>query len=157
MKPSTSQFRYMVIFAVLAGLGAGAAAGVGSFTFFYAKGASYMSNDPEVCANCHIMQDHYDAYSKSSHHAVATCNDCHTLAGLIPKLATKAINGWNHSLAFTTGNFPDPLRITSLNQYVTEKACRKCHQPIIEAIDAHPRDGDPLSCIRCHNTVGHLE
>ena len=157
MNLSTPYSRYLLVFAILAGLGAGAAAGVGSFTFFYAKGASYMSDNPQVCANCHIMQEHLDGFLKSSHHAVATCNDCHTLPGLVPKLATKAVNGWNHSLAFTTGNFPDPLRITSMNRWVTEQACRKCHQAVIETIDAHPRGGDALSCIRCHHSVGHLQ
>ena len=40
----------------------GAAIGLGGFTFVYAKGYSYLSNDPNACANCHIMRDHLDAY-----------------------------------------------------------------------------------------------
>ncbi len=51
----------------------GLAVGVGGFTFVYARGASYLTNDPRACANCHVMRDHYDAWVKSSHRAVAAC------------------------------------------------------------------------------------
>ena len=142
---------------VLTASALGIAAAVGGYTFIYARGYSYMTNDPEACANCHIMEDHFRAWSRSSHHAVAVCNDCHTPPGLIPKYAVKAINGFNHSLAFTTGRFPEPLRITRRNAEVTEKACRKCHGDIVLAIESpHPR-GEQLSCIRCHSAVGHIE
>ena len=130
---------------------------VGGYTFIYAKGYSYMTHDSAACANCHVMENHYRAWMKSSHRAVAMCNDCHTPPGLIPKYTTKAINGFNHSLAFTTGRFPEPLRITARNEGVTEAACRNCHAAVVDAIEApHPRN-ERLSCIRCHSTVGHLE
>jgi len=83
----------------------GMLAAVGGYTFLYAKGYSYVTNDPAACANCHIMEDHYRAWMKSSHRAVAVCNDCHTPPGFVSKYTTKAINGFNHSLAFTTGRF----------------------------------------------------
>jgi cytochrome c nitrite reductase small subunit len=130
---------------------------VGGYTFVYAKGYSYLTNDPQACANCHVMENHYRAWMKSSHRQVAVCNDCHTPPGLVPKYATKAINGFNHSLAFTTGRFPEPLRITPRNAAVTEKACRKCHEDIVAAIEGPDPDTNRLSCIRCHATVGHLE
>ncbi len=57
---------------------AGAAVGLGSYTFIYAKGYSYVMNNPAACANCHVMRDHFDAWAKGSHRVVATCNDCHT-------------------------------------------------------------------------------
>ena len=129
---------------------------VGGYTFIYAKGFAYLTNDPAACANCHVMENHYRAWMKSSHRAVATCNDCHTPPGLIPKYTVKAINGFNHSLAFTTGRFPEPLRITRRNEDATEKACRKCHHDIVEGIESGP-NAPRLSCIRCHSTVGHLE
>ena len=34
----------------------GVPAGVGAFTFVYAKGFSYMSSDPRACVNCHVMK-----------------------------------------------------------------------------------------------------
>ena len=144
---------------VLAAVLAGVLTAVGGYTFIYAKGHSYISNDPAVCANCHIMENHYRAWMKSSHRSVAVCNDCHTPPGFVGKYTTKAINGFNHSVAFTTGRFPEPLRITERNFNVTEKACRKCHQAIVDAIEPGargPKD-QRLSCIRCHSTVGHVE
>ncbi len=77
--------------------------------------------------------------------------------GLVPKYTTKAINGFNHSLAFTTGRFPEPIRITRRNVEVTEKACRKCHADVVSAIEGPHPEQNRLSCIRCHSTVGHLE
>lgn len=130
---------------------------VGGYTFIYAKGYSYLTNDPAACANCHVMGNHYSAWMKSSHRAVAVCNDCHTPPGLVPKYTVKAINGFNHSLAFTTGRFPEPLRITSMNTNATEKACRKCHEDIVHAIEGPDPENNRLSCIRCHSTVGHIE
>lgn len=140
------------------GIGAGVAMGVaiggGLYTFIYARGVSYLSDNPASCANCHIMQDHFDAWHKSSHRAVATCNDCHTPPGFVAKYANKARNGFFHSLYFTTGDFPDPLRITPANREVTEQACRECHGEITHGIEAHPRQ-ERLACLQCHGDVGH--
>lgn len=102
------------------GITAGIAAGVGFYTFQYAKGASYLSNDPKACANCHIMSDQFDGWAKSSHRNVATCNDCHTPEGFIPKYLTKASNGFWHSYAFTTGDFHEPIRIKGRNKEIAE-------------------------------------
>ncbi|HKG91614.1 MAG TPA: cytochrome c nitrite reductase small subunit [Gemmatimonadaceae bacterium] len=149
----------------------GAAAGLGVFTFGYARGYSYLGHDPAACANCHIMSEHYAAWMKGSHHSVATCNDCHTPHDLVGKYAVKAKNGFWHSFYFTVGGYPDPLRITAGNRRVTEAACRHCHTEITEAIDHGPgavsqqpgpppavhaaSSGEPISCIRCHKYVGH--
>ncbi|HKG21756.1 MAG TPA: cytochrome c nitrite reductase small subunit [Blastocatellia bacterium] len=137
------------------GVAVGLFIGVGGYTFIYAKGGSYLTNNPAACANCHIMQEHYDGWIKSSHRAVAVCNDCHTPPGFVAKYATKASNGFWHSFAFTSGQFPEPLRIKPHNREVTEKACRKCHEEIVDAIEGPHRNSADLSCIRCHNSVGH--
>ena len=124
----------LITLSVLLGL----ALGVGVFTFSYADGAAYLKNDPAACANCHVMNPQYDAWLKSSHRAVATCNDCHTPHETIPKYLTKALNGWNHSVAFTTGNFHEPIRITERNERITEAACRTCHEDVVAAIARIP-------------------
>ena len=100
---------------ISAALLVGIAAGLGVFTFGYAKGASYLTNNPAACANCHVMSEHYSAWMKSSHRSVATCNDCHTPHDLVRKYVTKAENGFWHSFAFTSGRYPDPLRIKPRN------------------------------------------
>ena len=113
----------------------GLALGLGAFTFGYAKGASYLTNDPAACANCHVMGEHFAAWERGSHRNAATCNDCHTPHDFAGKYATKALNGFWHSFYFTTGRYPDPLRITERNRRVTEDACRYCHAQIVDAID----------------------
>ena len=142
----------LLLFSLVLGL----TLGIGIFTFVYARGYSYLTDDPGACANCHIMDAHLDAWLKSSHHAVAVCNDCHTPAGFVSKYLVKAANGFNHSVAFTTGRFPDPLRITASNREVTEGACLKCHAGLVESIAPHAEaSAEGLSCIRCHGSVGH--
>jgi cytochrome c nitrite reductase small subunit len=138
----------------------GVAAGVGGYTFVYARGSSYLTSDPRACANCHVMNEQYHGWVKGSHRAVATCNDCHTPPGLLPKYWTKAQNGFWHSFAFTTGRFPEPIRITPRNRAVTETACRHCHAEIVLQMDGgaspHATRGQ-VSCLRCHTSVGHME
>lgn len=141
--------------ALWAAAGIGLAAGLGVFTFGYAKGASYLTNDPAACANCHIMSEHFAAWQRGSHRVAATCNDCHTPHAFVGKYATKARSGFWHSFYFTTGNFPDPLRITPRNKAITEGQCRSCHGPIVEMIEGPHRGAEDASCIRCHRLVGH--
>jgi cytochrome c nitrite reductase small subunit len=137
----------------------GAAVGIGAFTFVYAKGHSYLTNDPAACANCHVMEPQYAGWVKSSHRDVASCNDCHTPHDPVGKYVTKARNGFWHSFYFTTGHYPDPLRITPRNHGVTEQACRKCHAELTIAIDpSHAESGEGgIQCTSCHNEVGHIE
>lgn len=143
---------------IILGVSLGLAVGVGAYTFVYAQGYSYMTDNPAACANCHIMNEHYSGWLKSSHRNVAVCNDCHTPPQFVGKYMTKARNGFWHSYYFTTGWFEDNIRISEHGFEVTEKACRKCHQEIVDAIEGAHADtkDEKLSCIRCHRSVGHL-
>jgi cytochrome c nitrite reductase small subunit len=134
----------------------GACLGLGLYTFGYAKGSSYLTDDPDACANCHVMREQHDSWMKSSHGKVAVCNDCHTPPGFVAKYATKAVNGFFHSLAFTSGHFPDEIQITRRNFDVTESACLKCHAEIVEGIRGTRQHRADVSCIGCHQTVGHM-
>jgi cytochrome c nitrite reductase small subunit len=138
-------------------LALGVAFGIGLFTFGYARGYSYLMDDPSACVNCHIMRPQYESWLKSSHHAVAGCNDCHTPADPIGKVATKALNGFNHSLAFTSGRFHEPIRANALNRKLAREACSKCHAAIADSLHALSREPkrDFSDCTRCHGSVGH--
>lgn len=142
------------VWIALAGL-FGGVAGLGGFTFTYAQGFSYFSDNPQACLNCHIMREQYDGWSRSSHQAVAVCNDCHAPHdNLIHKYYIKGVNGLRHSYAFTTGDHPEPIRITPLNREVTRHACLYCHGDVTQAINYAHTD-DPTDCLRCHAGVGH--
>jgi cytochrome c nitrite reductase small subunit len=141
---------------LIAGVLVGAAVGLGIFTFVYARGYSYLLDDPKACMNCHVMREQYDGWVKSSHRSVATCNSCHTPHDFVGKWLVKAENGFRHSFAFTSGDFPEPIRIVPQDLKVTEGTCRSCHANIVQAIDAVHGPGRELSCTRCHRNVGHL-
>lgn len=130
--------------------------GLGGYTFFYAQGHSYLLDDPKACMNCHVMRSRYDSWVRSSHHAAATCNGCHTPHDLIGKYATKAINGWNHSAAFTTGDFAEPIRIHGLNAGIAHDNCVRCHKDMVSKMRAYGYP-DKVDCVRCHGNVGHGE
>ncbi len=181
MSPPESAGRRIPFWA--AAVACGAAIGLGGFTFHYADGTSYLSSKSESCANCHVMQGHYDAWVKSSHGRFAVCNDCHAPDDFVGKWYCKSRNGFFHSLAFTTQRFDEPIRIVDYNRGVVEANCRRCHADFVHPIDlatpidrAHPvdpgstsisetgdredfsadvTDSETVGCIRCHGGVGH--
>ncbi|MGE9269676.1 MAG: cytochrome c nitrite reductase small subunit [Verrucomicrobiales bacterium] len=137
--------------AVLLGL----LAGMGFFTFGYANGSSYLKNDPLACVNCHVMQDYYDSWLKSSHHDVAVCNDCHLSHHPVGKWVTKADNGFFHALAFTLGNYRDPIQIKPRNRKVTQNGCLHCHEEVVHPMISGHSEAELPTCVTCHADVGH--
>lgn len=133
----------------------GIVAGLGAFTFGYGKGASYLSNDPKGCANCHVMQGHFDSWQHSSHQHVAVCNDCHLPHDPIGKWIVKGDNGFFHSLAFTLENFHEPIQIKPRNRRVTQSACMHCHSSFVHQTFTAKIQDESFSCVHCHSDVGH--
>jgi len=150
----TTRVRILLLLALASTLGL--FAGIGSYTFYYAHGLSYFSNDPAACVNCHIMREQYDGWLKSPHHAVATCNDCHTPHDFLGKYITKAENGYWHSKGFTLQDFHEPIMIRPKNLVVLQKNCVSCHQQIVSGINTHTGNRrEMLDCMSCHRDVGH--
>jgi cytochrome c nitrite reductase small subunit len=134
----------------------GALAGVGGFTFGYAKGLSYLSTDPRACANCHIMNEQYAAWLKSGHRHTATCVDCHLPAAGLAKWAAKADHGFRHSVAFTLQNFKEPIEITPHDRTIAQANCVRCHGAFVHAVYASPGPArSELDCMHCHSGAGH--
>ena len=128
--------------------------GLGMYTFAYAQGTSYLSDDPASCVNCHVMRDQFDAWQHSSHARVAVCNDCHTPhTSAAAKWAIKAINGFNHSFAFTFDTYPERIIIRDFNADVVQGNCIGCHEDLTHFLTAGPSE-DPM-CITCHEGIGH--
>lgn len=143
-------------FGLLAMASLGCLVGVGSYTFKYAEGASYLGNDSRTCANCHIMREHYDSWQKSSHHAVTGCNDCHLPQDFVSKYLAKAENGFCHSKGFTFQDFHEPIRIRPGNAKILQDNCVRCHQDIVAELVHHGSFGDGSHrCVDCHAAVGH--
>jgi cytochrome c nitrite reductase small subunit len=124
----------------------GAFAGIGGYTFRYARGLSYFSKDPVACINCHVMRGEYDAWQKSSHHGVAVCIDCHLPHAFIPKYLAKAENGWRHGKLFTTQTFAEPITVKAAGRRILQDNCVRCHAALAASA---------ISCTHCHLTAGH--
>ncbi len=161
--------RAQTLFLVIAGGLVGILLGIAVFTFGYAGGWAYFGNDPATCNQCHAMNEQYNAWSKGSHKAVAGCNDCHSPHdNLISKYVNKADNGFWHALKFTTGDYPENIKIRAMNRQITQDACLYCHGNLVEDVDA-PREArdatekfslvsthnSKIDCLQCHADVGH--
>jgi cytochrome c nitrite reductase small subunit len=134
----------------------GIPAGVGAFTFVYAKGFSYLSTDPRACTNCHVMNAQYDGWLKSGHRHTATCVECHLPHAGIAKWLAKADHGFRHSAAFTLQNFKEPIQITRRDLDMVRENCVRCHEALVHSIaDAAGRPGGGLDCMHCHSAAGH--
>ena len=106
--------------------------GVGVFTFGYAKGASYLSNDPATCINCHAPHDN-----------------------VVHKWLVKGENGFWHALKFTTGWYPENIEIRESNLKVTNNACLYCHADYVDEIHMTRPERQQVTCTQCHSDVGH--
>jgi len=133
----------------------GILSGTGGYTFYEARGWSYLSNNPTVCINCHVMRDHFDGWQKASHHGVAVCNDCHVPHAFPDKWFVKAENGYLHAKAFTLENFHEPIRMRDKSHRLLNENCLHCHAEMVEPIVAHASTRAVLDCVRCHRDVGH--
>jgi len=134
------------------------------YTAHYAKATSYLSDDPRACINCHIMNEQYNAWSSSSHHARATCNDCHVPHdSLFSKYLVKAEHGYRHSKGFTFQDFHEPIQMTPASRAVVIDNCVRCHEAITHDIRnsvastmiQSVASSGGLDCLHCHSSVAH--
>lgn len=146
--------RVMPMLVALA-LAVGLLAGVGIYTFVYARGYSYLLDDPAACANCHIMRDNVSSWSVSSHRSI-TCNGCHVPhTSIVAKYYVKGENGFRHSWAFTFKNV-QVLRITPADLAVLQENCKHCHEQTVSMISLNQDQGEQIQCTRCHRGAGHV-
>jgi cytochrome c nitrite reductase small subunit len=144
--------RLLLLFACLLAI----PAGIGAFTFVYAKGFSYLSANPRACVNCHVMTEQYDAWLKSGHRHVATCVECHLPHRGLAKWVAKADHGFRHSTAFTLQNFKEPIEITSRDGRLVQANCVRCHGDFVHAVFRSPGPASQeIDCLHCHARAGH--
>ena len=148
--------RGITAFGLVLSISIGIVLGTGGFTFYYAEGGSYLSNNPAACINCHIMNEHFSGWQQSAHHHVAVCNDCHAPHDLIGKYATKADAGFRHSKAFTFNTAAEPLRMIERSRRVVIDNCIECHRPMLdELLAAASQFDESMDCLHCHRGIGH--
>jgi cytochrome c nitrite reductase small subunit len=153
MKLLWMPFTLLVVVAAIGGM----VMGLGGYTFYQARGYSYLTDDPLACINCHVMRPQFESWQHSTHRNVV-CNDCHAPQDdFVNRWYTKALSGWNHAVKFTTGDFPENIVIGERGRRVAINNCLHCHQPVVSAmlITADRHNPDDLACISCHVNVGH--
>jgi cytochrome c nitrite reductase small subunit len=134
----------------------GVPVGVGAFTFIYAKGFSYLSTEPRACVNCHVMNEQYDAWTKSGHRHAATCVECHLPHKGLGKWVAKADHGFRHSVAFTLQNFKEPIEITLRDRLLVQANCVRCHESLVQPVlRSTGAARDDVDCLHCHAGAGH--
>ena len=136
----------------LVGMGLlGACTGGFIYLAHISEAASYMSDDPEACINCHIMVPQYSTWQHSSHGRFTTCNDCHVPQdSALRKYFFKANDGLRHSALFTLRMERQVIEAIPESKEVIQENCIRCHESVIDMAMT------PLGhCIDCHREVPH--
>lgn len=148
---------------VLAVLFLGVCFGLGAYLVYASKAYSYLSDEPKVCVNCHVMGPYYATWRHSSHAIWATCNDCHVPhENIFKKYLFKAKDGLRHSYVFTTRNEPQAMKAIPASQHVIYDNCVRCHtqlnQEFVKTGKQTYKDldhGAGKACWDCHREVPH--
>ena len=120
------------------------------------EAASYMSDDPRACINCHIMFPQYATWQHSSHREVANCNDCHVPhSNVLAKYYFKAKDGMRHSAMFTLRLEPQVIQAIPESREVIQENCIRCHVHVMQDVATTGHNDLERSCTDCHREVPH--
>jgi cytochrome c nitrite reductase small subunit len=131
---------------------AGCAGGLALFVARISNAASYLSDLPGTCINCHVMTDAYASWQRGSHGRAAVCNDCHVPhINSVAKYAFKASDGLKHSYVFTLRLEPQVLDLSKGAKPVVQDNCVRCHSQAMEMVQLS--DSSQRKCWDCHNNI----
>ena len=125
-------------------------------------GTSYLSSDPEVCLNCHIMTPEYMGWLHGSHKTSAVCVDCHLPHNnFVNKWVTKGETGMRHLYVWTTQTEPQVIRAIDSSKDGIAANCLRCHADLMDttklvrtSMKTVKADDNKL-CWDCHRETGH--
>lgn len=94
--------------------------------------ASYLSDNPSTCMNCHIMAPQYATWNHSAHREKTNCNDCHVPHNnVLNKYYFKAKDGIRHATMFTLRREPQVIFIKEEGKQVVQENCIRCHEKLL--------------------------
>lgn len=139
---------------------------LGAFTglFFFllkiSNATSYLSDDPRVCINCHIMTPQFATWSHSSHRSITDCNECHVPHdSFIRKYYFKASDGLRHATIFTLRKEPQAIYILKAGKKVVQENCLRCHESLFSDGPGMPLEAmagrRDRQCLECHRYTPH--
>ncbi len=122
---------------------------ISAVLIYYIQG--YIIDNPKSCNTCHIMNDHYDSWEKSTHNKASTCNDCH-ISPKKNKYAEEIKIGCKHTINFLFGKYRKPLQISpESHSYVIEN-CYRCHTYLVYSRGLYIiHHKNAVACIECHS------
>jgi cytochrome c nitrite reductase small subunit len=136
--------------------------GLGFFIIYISNAASYLSDDPKTCINCHVMNPQYATWQKGSHGRVATCNDCHVPQdNFVNMYWFKANDGLRHATYFTMRWEPQVIQIKDAGKWAVQSNCIRCHSNNIHPIalrsinNRNVADQTDRFCWECHRETPH--
>jgi cytochrome c nitrite reductase small subunit len=138
-------------------------AGLAVYIFVISNASSYLSDKPETCINCHVMNPQYATWQHSSHREVANCNDCHVPHNnFINKYFFKAKDGMRHATMFTLRLEPQVIQIKEAGKRVVHQNCIRCHGKLLEVPhmqstihSEYYADRIGRQCWDCHRETPH--
>ena len=125
---------------------------------------SYISEDPKVCINCHVMDTQYATWQHSSHRERATCVQCHLPQdAFFDKMIAKSRDGFNHSVAMTFRTYKNNIRITDDAARRIQNNCITCHKNLVSQMVGQSTAFSEKSggsntnrfCWDCHRITSH--
>ncbi|PLX01831.1 MAG: cytochrome c nitrite reductase small subunit [Marinilabiliales bacterium] len=133
------------------------------YIFYVSNAVSYLSDNPETCINCHVMNSQYDSWNHSSHRERANCNDCHVPHNnVFNKYFFKAKDGMRHATMFTLRLEPQVIQIKEAGIEVVQDNCIRCHSNLITDHrmlglhnDYNNFREEERKCWECHREVPH--
>ena len=137
---------------------------VGLFLYLLniSNAVSYLSDEPETCINCHVMNPQYATWNHSSHREVANCNDCHVPHNnVLNKYYFKAKDGLRHASVFTMRGEPQVIYIKEEGKHVVQQNCIRCHSKLVTdnagivRFDQSKHFREERSCVECHRETPH--
>ena len=141
---------------------AGAFFGLGFYILKLSNAASYLSDDPKACLNCHVMTPQYLTWNKSSHREVASCNDCHVPQdNVFNQYYFKAMDGLYHSAVFTFRAEPEVIVARESSAEVIQNNCIRCHETritdakLLSFVDDHEHHRTDRTCWECQRETPH--
>ncbi len=129
---------------------------------YISNAASYLSEEPATCINCHVMYPYYASWDKSSHARDASCVDCHVpYDNIFSKYYVKATDGFMHSTYFTFRWEPQVIQIKQRGIRVVQDNCIRCHidlvdmTQLVEVTGRSAAKGEGKLCWDCHRETPH--
>jgi cytochrome c nitrite reductase small subunit len=140
----------------------GVLAGLGLAIGRISNAASYLSDNPVTCVNCHVMAPQFATWQHSSHQRVATCTDCHVPHdNVVRKYMFKASDGMRHAYVFTFRLEPQVIQIKEAGRAAVQENCIRCHASQVGRVNVGTVSletaghGAGLLCWQCHRETPH--